>query len=559
MKNRLLFVPLLLSCALACNSNPKVDPCEEAVTLIGECTDTTATYPPEGCVGVFAEQADAIVEGGCAGLQDDKSDFWCNDFVSWLGRCTQESLEEVAAIDTLSEVCPLATRSDALCNALWNAEDLAVDAAAGGDRASARSALSAAIAEGQSLYAQDANAARQDAAYRFLVRERALSLFVYNVLTASDSQAPPADYSEAAQGLISEHYPGYPDGRFPFALVDLAPPGPSSCDTPQGLLFFPGVVRLGERDEFSEQGAAIEAALPCIHARRVETGSFVEPSLNADQADVAVAGLTAEFGEIPLHTLGYSQGATNSLTTLVNKPAIATRVRTAITMNSAAHGSEVADLGQQVLDPLVTGVEDFCESLDSIMVPICESAFSVSPVPADWILELVAGGMGVPLASLQSFIEAEDGVSAAPDLRRFFERHLPGIASLSTAEAAEFWDKRAGERPRTTLYYSFRSVISDTDANLPASNQLFHSLLERAGGDRPFNDMQVRLDNQKLGGPIADLEIIGPLAEGNHWQWELATGAVPEETMPAEMTDRIPHRELLVGYYQAVIELGAHR
>jgi hypothetical protein len=50
-----------------------------------------------------------------------------------------------------------------------------------------------------------------------------------------------------------------------------------------------------------------------------------------------------------------------------------------------------------------------------------------------------------------------------------------------------------------------------------------------------------------------------PLAEGNHWRWELATGAVPEETMPAEMTERTPHREILVGYCQAVIELGAHR
>jgi hypothetical protein len=100
---------------------------------------------------------------------------------------------------------------------------------------------------------------------------------------------------------------------------------------------------------------------------------------------------------------------------------------------------------------------------------------------------------------------------------------------------------------------------SDSSANLPSSNRLFHALLERAGEHRPYNDMQVRLDNQILGGPVADLEVASPVAEGNHWQWELATGAVPESTMPVDMTDRIRHRELLVGHYQTLVELGVAR
>ena len=46
-----------------------------------------------------------------------------------------------------------------------------------------------------------------------------------------------------------------------------------------------------------------------------------------------------------------------------------------------------------------------------------------------------------------------------------------------------------------------------------------------------------------------------PVAEGNHWQWELATGAVGEAVMPAHMTDRIPHRELMLSYAQLLFEL----
>jgi hypothetical protein len=98
-----------------------------------------------------------------------------------------------------------------------------------------------------------------------------------------------------------------------------------------------------------------------------------------------------------LHTLGYSQGAMNSLTTLVNKPAIASRVSSVMVMNSAAHGSEVADLGGSIHDPLTGGVANFCESLPAFATPLCEIAAQESPRPDDWVLELMALSMGVPL------------------------------------------------------------------------------------------------------------------------------------------------------------------
>lgn len=550
-------LPLLLLSLLAggCSSDES-DVCQDAIDLVDQCTGERAAYPPEGCIGSFAEQSAALVEGGCEGLTDDKADLWCSAALSWIGLCSQEALEDVAVIDTVNEVCP-SSRSDALCESLRNADNLAADATKGGDRDTARDAFAAALTEAKSAMLADADGARQDPAYRYIVRERSLSLLVYNVLTELGTKSAAADYSDAAQALLTEHFPAYPPESFPLAMLDLPPVDAQSCASEQGLLIFPGVVRLTERSEFDEQAAAIEAALPCFHVQRVETGSFVLPTINADQAEIAVAALTAEFGAMPLHALGYSQGASNLLRTLTDKPAIKSQVRTVMVMNSAAHGSEVADMGVSILDPIAGGVEDFCTSLPEFALPLCEVALSASPRPDEWVLELIAMSMGVPLDSLQAFIEAEDGVSNAPDLRSFFERHLPGVASLSTTETQRFWDERGADLPRTTLYYSFRSAISDTDANLPSSNALFHSLLERAGGDRPYNDMQVRIDNQSLGGAVADLEVVSPVAEGNHWQWELPTGAVPESTMPAEMTDRIPHRELLVGHYQALLELGA--
>ncbi len=559
MAHHRLLAPLLFLAVLssAC-TDMEPDLCQQAIDLVDECTGTLASYPAEGCVGVYHAQASAIVDGGCDGLLDEKADAWCSPALRWMGQCDQEPLSEVAALAGLNEVCP-SSRSDALCNALRNAEDLALDATIGGDRETARTAYSEVLSVARDAMISDPDSTVHDSAYRYLLRERALGLLVHNVLTALDSRTAPNDYQSRAQDVISEHFPAYAKGSFPLALIDVAPTSAQHCTSPQGVLIFPGVVRLTDRDEFAQQAQAIERALPCFHVTRVETGSFVEPSINADQAELATARLTEEFGGIPLHTVGYSQGAMNSLTTLVEKPSIRSRVRTVMVMNSAAHGSEVADLGRAVLEPLATGINHFCEALPDFATPLCETAAAASPRPDEWVLELMALGMGVPLGTLQAFIEAEDGVSAAPDLRSFFERHLPGIASLSTAKAAEFWSERASQLPRNTLYYSFRSVITDTSANLPSSNILFHALLERAGESRPYNDMQVRLDNQSLGDPISGSEVLSPVAEGNHWQWELATGAVPESTMPADMTDRIPHRALLVGYYQAIVELGGAR
>jgi hypothetical protein len=66
----------------------------------------------------------------------------------------------------------------------------------------------------------------------------------------------------------------------------------------------------------------------------------------------------------------------------------------------------------------------------------------------------------------------------------------------------------------------------------------------------------VRLENQALGGPLAGVEAVGRVAEGNHWQWPLVTGNVEEAIMPAEMTDRIPHAAQAAGLFETLNDIG---
>jgi hypothetical protein len=55
---------------------------------------------------------------------------------------------------------------------------------------------------------------------------------------------------------------------------------------------------------------------------------------------------------------------------------------------------------------------------------------------------------------------------------------------------------------------------------------------------------------------VAASEVLSPVAEGNHWQWVLADGAVPQQLMAPHMTQRMPHRELLLSYFQALLDSG---
>ncbi len=513
--------------------------CAEAAALVESCTGRAPELPFEGCVDEFRQTAEDVVAGGCEALDTsggkaDAGGFWCWPVNRWMGMCDDRiDLGEAGRIDTLSEICNV-RRDTELCGAIG-----------AGDWASAR--IHAAKVARYDL---------SDEGMRAWLRDRAVGLFAWNVLTDLGRRgAEPSNYTGAVDTLLKTHFPGHDPETLAGARQWLVPEI-GECSAPRAaVLLFPGVVRLVRRDEFDQQRAALEDALPCVKTYRVDSGSFVDPGLNAKQAASLLEQIDIDVGpDAPLHLLGYSQGSSNALRTLVDFPHIAGRARTVITMNSAARGSQVVDVAAPLFEDL--DLEAPCERVPAFGRPACRWAARLSPVPAEFLLELFATAMGIPSDELQGFIEAEDGVDAAPTKLDFLRRHLPGVRSLTTKAADAFWSERAAGLPRHVVYLSFRSVITDDGANLPPSNALFWHLLKRAGGAAPFNDMQVLLTHQRIGGPVADLEVTSPVAEGNHWQWELATGAVPPTVMPEDMTDRIPHRELLVGYYQAIAELG---
>ncbi|RLB57224.1 MAG: hypothetical protein DRJ42_01080 [Deltaproteobacteria bacterium] len=529
-------VAVLASCAPEASDDQM---CLDAVEVIEECTGTAPALPAEGCIGEFRTSAQEVVAGGCEGLRDPgKADAFCSEWLRWTGLCDFVPVDEAAAVASVAAVCPPG-RTDALCGAL-HARDVP----------SARTAAATALAD-------DHAGAIRDPAFQLYLRERIVSLLVWNGVAELGDGATPSNYPAAAGSFLDEHFPAYvgDEDAFPLARTAEPPVDGWSCTTNSAIVFFPGVVRLMDRREFEQQAEAIHAALPCVHTIVVDTGSFVRPSVNADRAKAAIDALEAEVGPVDLHLIGYSQGASNVLQTLATMPEIAARTRTVMTMNGASHGSEVADL----LSDAIRGVgeaESFCDRILPVAQPTCAWAASQSPRPAEFLMNVIAMTMGIPVTDLETWIGAEDDIAAAPTMTEFFVAHLPGVGSLTTVEAEAFWAEHGEDLPQHVLYTAFRSVITDTWANLPLSNGLFHALLERAGGATPYNDMQVRLENQRLGGPVAEVEIVMPVAEGNHWQWELATGAVDEQTMPADMTDRIPHRSLLTAYAQTLYEVG---
>jgi len=524
------FLLLAIAPSFGCATEPDV--CSRARDLALECTGVEPPLPPEGCVGSFAEAAERALEQGCSGVGDGKFDensWYCQPDSLWLGLCHPEELATSAAVATLDTACD--GRTDALCTALRE-----------GRYADARTAVRTAVAGGAG--------ALEDAAVRYYVRERAVALFAYRV-----AGGPASELAGRADKLLAEHFPAYPSGSIEMARVPVAPLPTKTCTAPtEALLIFPGVVRLTARDEFAAFTTAARRELPCLEVVRVETGSFVEPGVNAARAAQQVAALDARLGRaVPLHLLGYSQGAMNALRTLTDHPTLAARVRTVVTMNSAAHGSEVADLLSRLLGDLG---RDACAAWPLVFRPTCEWAAASGVVPSDGVMRAIAWAMGIPVQDLQRFIAAEDEVAPSPNLRAFLVNHRPGVDSLTTAGAVAFWKQHGAKLPTTALYVSFRSVISDAARNLPTSNALFAKLLDRVSPFRPWNDMQVRLVNQSLGGPIAKVEVVGRVAEGNHWQWQLAEGAVPPAVMDPDMVRRTPDVDMLLAHYLALQDAG---
>lgn len=443
-------------------------------------------------------------------------------------------LADAVAVSRLEEVCP-ADRIDALCVALraTRAADPSV-ARAGLDaaRAAAANTVATRVGSGQS--------AAWDPALRLYVRERTMGLLAWYAVTGTDHVATePTDYRERVARFLADHFPQYPPTAFPIAAVWLPPQPPAAgpCAGETDLvLILPGVVRILGRDEFATQMTALRTALPCAAVERVETPSFEDPVRNVDRVREAVARHPAAAH---LHLFGYSQGGLNALAALVADPAIAARTRTVVFLDVPAHGSEVGELLYRALRP--AGYFDWLWPDTPPPAPVAALATSLT-------------GLALPPGELAEWLRAEG--DSDPTLEAFLVHHLEGVRSLGTGYAEEFWRKEGSRVPRTPFYASFRAIITDPKRNLPDSNAVFYEAINRLEPRDPYNDMQVRLVSQRLGGPLADYEAPAPVAEGNHWQWAFVRSDLPDAVLPSKMVANIPHAELFLAYYGTFAEIG---
>jgi hypothetical protein len=469
----------------------------------------------------------AVLLAGCLDAPLSDGDSEAASFV-------RRPIDDVARVAALAEVCP-PDRGDDLCAALRSEDD-----------AGARRIVADRLAVSPEAHA--------DPAVRYYLRERIVALLVWNVLTDHGRVSPPSDYAARADAVLATHYPIYGHGFAPSARRLLPPLDGTMCTSDDLLVYYPGVFRTADRSELSVQAAAIADAVPCLETIVIDTGNFVDPVVNAELGRRTLADLPADRR---LHLVGYSQGVRNALQLLVDAPDLAARTATMFAINSSAHGSEAIDLVVAALDVFLP-TDAVCALLLGRGRTACERATLATLPPIDALLDAAVGTAALTPAER----DALAGAAPTAALRALADRlrqHLAGWRSLTTGGSRAFWDERGHELPTATLYTTFRSVITDVRANLPISNGALYATLAVAGGADPYNDMQVRLSNHALAGPLVDREVVMPAAEGNHWQWVMTAGQVPELLMPADMVERIPQTALAVAYVQALFEVGLLR
>lgn len=445
---------------------------------------------------------------------------------------TRHAIDDDSAV--LTAACP-ESRADALCAALR-----ALESGSGG-RAfqSARSAVAREVE-------RDRRAAIHDPALRLFVRDRVVALLVRNAMAEREGSA--GDGRTLVRAWLHRFFSAYPPSAFPAGYFERGP----SIATHQGtcaqptelLLIFPGVVRVSGRREFSRQAAALQAVFPCVEIRVVDSGSFVPLESAAETARAALLELDERFpARLPIHLFGYSQGAASALYLLATDAGVARRVRTVVVMNSAAHGSELANLLLQVLGPArrawlpctvlaVNWAERACIQFGRT------ANAAVAPFVA-----ALAQALGV------SWEER----SPSGALRETLLARVNGLESLTTYAAAQFWAMHGARLPSHVLFVSFRSFVRHS-FDLPRSNEFFHAWLETVDRSHPENDMQVRLSRESLGGEAADREVVLPAADGNHWQWAMNPGDIPVGIMPATMARRYPQTAAFLAIYEALHE-----
>lgn len=544
---------LLLAASLAASSNSgcamsKSNDPQACVSALGQISPCSIGLLTPSCEGRRRDIAERFLEQQCSAFDNTSAagQRLCR-IASWFGLCHPAgALTDAVAIASLDDVCPT-NSTDSLCDLLRRTEKSHQPA----DYEAVRSAVAVKVKH------EPRNQVVRNPAVRWFLRERTIALFAWNVVTKIGSNpVEPPDYSEQVRRILASYYPAYGGAAFTMSRTWLPPRQASTtCRRREGLLFFPGVVRIVARNEFEEQREVLHAAFPCLETIVVNSGTFDPPADNADQGRAAVAELDRRIDGSPLHVLGYSQGSLNGLWLLANDSSVRARVQTMLTFNSAAHGSEVADHLLPLIQT-ITASSGVCTTDNPVLDPVCEAANNLTTAPPDFVLGATACAMGLPERELSHFLAAEQSVEPVNSLHEFLVQHRGGVRSLTTSQAALFWRDQAPALPTDTLFVSYRSIVRQPKNNLPASNCLTYQLLNRVDPVDPYNDMQVRLVNQSLGGAVADREVVEPVAEGNHWQWKLAPTDLPEFIMPREMTEHLPARELFLAHYQALHDVG---
>lgn len=457
---------------------------------------------------IFVPAALMALVAGCAADTGEPSD---ETNVAPLSGTSMAGLRDMVRSDPhtrdLRAACPL-NRSDALCTALREAEANPNSATL----ATARTAAASRVARGPRAEALS------DEAVKYRLRERTHALTALHAVVGQRAPASePTGFIDAVNRQLGAHYSLYPAQSFRLAQGYLPPSSTQArCHAEdEALLVFPGVIRLPSKTELESHGRA------------------------------AIAAVDAQLGAVPLHFLGYSQGVNNALRTITSDPAIAARTRSVVSLNSAAHGSEAADTLLRALSLYQARPHAGCEELWPGARELCQQVAQRELSPVAGFLQAMLERMGAHFDDL-----------AGRNAGEWLARHIDGLRSLTTGAADASWISNGSSLPKDVAYLTFRSVIADEKTSLPSSNWLAYQAISRTSSRAPWNDMQVRLVNQPLGGGVAPTETVMRVADGNHWQWALTSSDVPENLMPASMFSGIPRESLVVAQYEALAELG---
>jgi hypothetical protein len=297
-------------------------------------------------------------------------------------------LDGLIAEPTSSELC--VGRTDELCASLAVAES---PAAVPSDLRGLAQRIAAHVAA-------DRSAALRDPVVHHFVRERGPALFAYH---------RGRQLGRAPERILAEHYPAHALEDFTLAHA-VEPPAAPACSEREALVFTPGLFRATAKNEMREAFTALQSFFPCLVIVRADPPSYATRQQAADAVRAAMRSLPAG---LPVHLLAHSAGAGGMLFALAQDRELAARVRTVVTLQPTAHGTEVASL----LDQLLLGISG--RALED------QTPASAARFWAEHGDQLPRDVLYVTLRGISLYPEIN-----VPASNRLFFRHLRGVGGM---------------------------------------------------------------------------------------------------------------------------------